>query len=264
MNKNKTAIAFALILMFALVVSLVALPTTTAQTYPKKKTYAYIIATPNPVGVGQPTMLILGITDYLYQYPDGWKGITVTVEYPDGKTKTLGTYQTDSTGSTGAIFIPEMAGTYYLQVHFPEQMYNWTVRTSRAPTLYGPIIYQASSSEKYALIVQDTPLPSYPSFALPTEYWTRPIDGQLREWSPISGSWVSDPPNLYAPYNDGPETAHILWAKPLVKGGMSALGGGVASGDLGDHRFEMGDAYEGLFGQRVIIGGVLYFNRYKA
>ncbi|MBM4400948.1 MAG: hypothetical protein FJ045_03250, partial [Crenarchaeota archaeon] len=69
MSRNKSATAVALFLVFAMAVSLVALPATNAQTYPKKKTYAYIIATPNPVGVGQPAMLIFGITDYLYTQP---------------------------------------------------------------------------------------------------------------------------------------------------------------------------------------------------
>jgi len=264
MTRNKSATAIALFLMFAIAISLIALPATNAQTYPTKKTYAYIMAQPNPVGVGQSVMLIFGITDYLYEQPHGWTGITITVEKPDGKTETKGPYKTDSTGSTGAIYVPDQVGTYYFQVNFPKQLYNWTVRTPRAPTLFGPVWYDASTSEKYALVVKEAQLPGYPGFSLPTEYWTRPIDAQLREWSTIAGNWVSDPPNLFAPYNQGPETAHILWAKPLVKGGMSALGGGVTGGVAGFYGFEMGDAYEGFFGQRVIIGGVLYFNRYKA
>jgi len=170
MNKNKTPIAIALILMAAVAVSFISLPATNAQTYPEKKTYAYIIAQPNPVGVGQPVKLLFGITDYLNQYPDGWTGITITVETPDGKTETLGPYKTDATGTTGATYVPNRVGTYYFQVHFPRQLYNWTVRTSRAPTLFGPIWYAASDSEKYALTVQEEPLPGFPGVPLPTEY----------------------------------------------------------------------------------------------
>ncbi|MEJ5326870.1 MAG: PQQ-binding-like beta-propeller repeat protein, partial [Candidatus Bathyarchaeia archaeon] len=273
MNKNKTPIAIALILMAAVAVSFISLPATNAQTYPEKKTYAYIIAQPNPVGVGQPVKLLFGITDYLNQYPDGWTGITITVETPDGKTETLGPYKTDATGTTGATYVPNRVGTYYFQVHFPRQLYNWTVRTSRAPTLFGPIWYAASDSEKYALTVQEEPLPGFPGVPLPTEYWSRPIDDQLREWTSIAGNWVMEPPQRYAPYNQGPEAPHILWAQPLVKGAMSALGGGLVGGytadtsEIDQRGFETGDAYEGLFTPRsspVIIGGVLYFNRYKA
>jgi outer membrane protein assembly factor BamB len=82
---------------------------------------------------------------------------------------------------------------------------------------------------------------------------------------------------MYAENNQGPETAHVLWAEPLVKGAFSPLGGGLSGGfasggpsyNLG---FETGDAYEGFFlsssllGARwpVIIGGVVYFNVEKA
>ncbi|MEM2130053.1 MAG: hypothetical protein QXZ70_05595, partial [Candidatus Bathyarchaeia archaeon] len=125
MSKNKIAAIIAWLLMMCIALSSVF--SATAQTIPAKKTYAYIIAQPNPVGVGQPVKLIFGITDYLNEWPDGWTGITITVEQPDGKTKTLGPFKTDPTGSTGTTFIPETAGTYYFQVHFPEQVYNWTV-----------------------------------------------------------------------------------------------------------------------------------------
>jgi hypothetical protein len=60
MSKNKTATLIALLLMFAMTISLVALPSATAQG--TMKTYAVISATPNPVGVGQETLLALGIT----------------------------------------------------------------------------------------------------------------------------------------------------------------------------------------------------------
>ncbi len=273
MNKNKTAAAIALFLMLSMAFSIFASSVTNAQTIPTKKTYPYIIVQPNPSGVGQTVKLLFGLTDYLLQYPDGWTGITITVVDPEGSTRTLGPYKTDATGTTGGTFVPDKVGNYTFQVHFPKQMYNWTGFNSRSPTLVGPIWYDASDSEKYTLAVQAEPLPGYPGFALPTEYWTRPIDGQLREWTAIAGNWVAEPPQRYAPYNQGPETPHILWAQPLVKGAMSPLGGGVVGGytadtsEIGERGFETGDAYEGLFTPRnspVIMGGALFFNRYKA
>jgi hypothetical protein len=39
--------------------------------------------------------------------------------------------------------------------------------------------------------------------------------------------------------------------------------GGVAGGDMGEHAFSDGDAYEGLFQDRLIIGGVLYYNLFN-
>ncbi|NVM24048.1 MAG: PQQ-binding-like beta-propeller repeat protein, partial [Desulfobacterales bacterium] len=186
---------------------------------------------------------------------DGWEGLTVTVTKPDGTTETLGPYRTDSTGITGDIYVPNQVGTYYLQTHFPEQMRNWTVPAILDPALFGPILYKASDSEILELVVQEEQLPLYPGFQLPTEYWTRPIDAQIREWSTIAGNWLTVPDNRFAPYNEGPETAHILWAKPITMGGL-------VGGELGPQGFECGDAYEGKFASSVIIGGILFYNRY--
>ena len=79
-----------------------------------------------------------------------------------------------------------------------------------------------------------------------------------REWYTIGGNWVAEPVNSYAPYNDyAPETAHILWTEWLELGG-------VAGGATGVHAFDCGDAYEGKFSGSVIIGGILFYNKYHA
>jgi hypothetical protein len=111
-----------------------------AQAVRAKTTYGYIIVTPNPVGVNQDVLLIFGLTDYLYQWPDGFSGITITVERPDGKTETLGPFKTDSTGATGTTYKPTMVGTYYFQLNFPGQNYTWRFPSFFDPTLYGTIL----------------------------------------------------------------------------------------------------------------------------
>jgi outer membrane protein assembly factor BamB len=40
--------------------------------------------------------------------------------------------------------------------------------------------------------------------------------------------------------------------------------GGIAGEPLGQHSFEMGDAYEGKFTSRFILGGKLYYNKYAS
>ena len=253
-NKTKTAtIAFVLILTIA--VTLVALPVANAQK--TKKTYAYIGAVPNPVGVGQTVLIHVGITDYLLIATDGWEGLSVTIEKPDGTTETIEDIRTDSTGGTGETYTPAQVGTYYLQTHFPEQVYNWTSSPAFDPTLIGPVTYLASDSEKLALVVQEEPIEYHPGQPLPAEYWTRPIDAQLREWYTIAGSWFEEPPNLFAPYNDGPESAHILWAKPLIAGGLSG-------GDTGEHAHDEGDAYRGRWQLPIIMEGVVYYPRFPS
>ncbi len=256
MSKKQKSSAIAILLALTIALMTAALPIATSQTPYTKKTYAVIGAMPNPVGVGQETLLWLGTTDQLQNPADGWTGLTITVTRPNNTTETLGPFRTDSTGSTGAVYVPIMVGSYYLQSNFPAQWYNTTVGGVR----YN-IMYEASVSKKLELVVQEEQLKYYPGSPLPTEYWTRPIDAQHREWAKVSGNWL-EPVRFLAPYvpgnEDAPETAHILWAKPLTLGGL-------VGGEFGDHAFECGDAYEGLWGTTspVIIGGTLYYNTYK-
>lgn len=178
--KNKKTInsIFALLLLSTVTMSLI-LPLSNAQSnYRNKKTYAVCGLMPEKVGVGQETLVFLGVTDYLLNPEDGFSGITVTVTRPDGKNETLGPYRTDSTGATGAIYIPKMEGNYTFQTHFPAQWYNWTRAPMFDADLYGNIWYQASDSEIVTLIVQKDPVPIYPDSPLPQGYWKRPIDSQ--------------------------------------------------------------------------------------
>jgi outer membrane protein assembly factor BamB len=260
--KNKTtAIAIFLIAIFA--VSIVAMPNAKAQTdYRTKKTYAMCGLMPNPVGVGQEVLVWVAITDYVQNQSCGWTGLTVTVTKPDGSTELLDNngagFRTDATGSTGTVYVPDTAGNYTFQTHFPQQWFNWTSPPMFDPEIYGNILYLASDSAKVTLVVQDEPIPDYPATPLPTEYWTRPINAQLYTWNTISANWLNRPTNAYAPNNDeAPESSHILWSKPLATGGLSG-------GFLGDHSAESGDAYEGKFVGTVIINGILYYNRYAS
>jgi len=254
MEKTKTTITTtALILMLAISTTIVALPTAISQETPWKETFAVIGATPNPVGVNQEVLLWVGITDALASVELGWENITVSVTKPDGTTETLGPIKTDATGATGYVYVPTMTGTYILQTHFPEQINPVTALNIPAGT-----VMKASVSEPLELVVQEEPIPGYPKISLPSEYWGRPIDAQFREWNEIAGNWLMYHPNKFAPCNDVPETPHVLWAKKLQMGGLA---GGV---EYGPQAFECGDAYEGLFANNIIIGGVLFYNHYKA
>ena len=175
-------------MMLTFAIMLVALPTVTAQT-PTKDMYPFIGAMPNPVGVGQEVLLHIGVTDQTDWRQNGWPGITVTVTKPDGSTQTLGPYRTDTTGGTGAVMVPDQVGTYTLVCNFPEQVSEWAQRSiPEAGTLL-----LAATSPEVELVVTAEPLEFYPGFGAPTNYWTRPIDAQIREWNGIAGSWLGDP-----------------------------------------------------------------------
>ena len=120
--KNKTtATLIALILITSMAITLFPLPSTTAQSQSSVKTFAFIGATPNPVGVGQETLLHVGISAQLATASLGWKGLSVTITRPDGIVETISGIDTDSTGGTGRVYTPTMVGNYTAQTHFPAQ-----------------------------------------------------------------------------------------------------------------------------------------------
>lgn len=254
-NNKQLTTAFLILLLTVSMISIFNIQPVTAS----KKSYAIIGAVPNPIGVGQETLLTVGITEALQSKELQWKGLTVTVTKPDGTTETLGPFNTDSTGATGAIFVPSEVGEYTLQTHFPAQWQNYTGMGFFGPTTFSEF-YEASDSEVMTLIVQEDPVKIYPGNPLPSEYWTRPIDSQLREWYTLAGSWLFAPDNKFAPFNDAPDSPHILWTKELTFGGL--VGGDVgliSSTNQGPVGMGIGDAYEGKWGSQIILNGRLYY-----
>ncbi len=249
------------LLVLAFVCSIIPIMTTEAADN-TKPTYAFCNATPNPVGVGQETLIHLGISEPTNGTYWQWKDLTVTVTAPDGHETTLGPFNTDSTGGTGTVLVPDQVGTWELQTHFPEQ--KMVPGMSFMPNT-PETTYQASDSPVCNLVVQEDPIPYFPAFPLPTEYWNRPINAQFYEWVPITGDWLrptgsySMPPieKFHEGNGDAPETAHILWNTEYAMGGM-------AGGELGDFAYEMGDAYVGKFAGTVVINGIMYYNQFQS
>ncbi|NLF87965.1 hypothetical protein GX563_03990 [Candidatus Bathyarchaeota archaeon] len=252
---------FCFLILAAFVTSTItAIPIPAAQAQATMKTYPIVDAIPNPVGVGQETLLKCGISEAAPSASYGWSGITITVTKPDGTTQTLGPFTTDSTGATYTTYIPDQIGNYTVTTNFPNNTYPITSPVSGrpAPIQKGTILL-ASSISMTLQVVESTEIQFYPGHALPTEYWSRPIDPQLREWYSISGNWVERPQNSFVEFQENaPETPHILWATPYEQGGIS---GGLYDGQnniIAD--MYGGDAYEGRFANAVVINGVLYYN----
>lgn len=88
------------------------------------KTWTFVDATPNPVGVGQDKLIRFGILQQTPNVAYGYSGLTLTTTKPDGTTETLGPFKTDSTGGTYTLYTSNQEGTYKLKLNFPEQ--NWT------------------------------------------------------------------------------------------------------------------------------------------
>jgi len=253
--RNKKATLIALFLLFAMTISLIALPSTTAQG--TRQTYPFINAVPNPVGVNQQVYLHVGIKHPLSLTSEGWHDLSVEITLPDGSHDSIDDITTDSTGATGRIYVPTMAGNYTLVTHFPQQ--TLPTRVTRPYVTPAGTVMEEADSPPLTLVVQEEPIQYYPGQPLPTEYWTRPIDSQLRSWSAIAGNWLDA--NARNPqYIEGneyaPETAHILWTKE------QATSGGLVGEPSGDFGNEPGDAYEGKWANRIIMQGKLYYDKY--
>jgi len=212
-----------------------------------RESYPYLGAIPNPVGVNQPVLFHVGITRQLPRVDYGWEGLSISIKRPDGEIETIDNIRTDSTGGTGRMYTPTIVGTYECQTIFPKQQGADGVHQNDA------------TSEVLYLEVQEDPIPYYPGHSKPTEYWTRPIDSQLREWGKVAGNWLNiwfDEDYLNTKGNEeAPETAHILWTKPLTIGGLI---GDELDGSF-EHAYGIGDAYEGKYQRRIIMAGRLYY-----
>ena len=263
---NKIFAILTITLLSVLSVSTI-IPAINAQdTEPTLKTYAFVGATPNPIGVGQEVLIRLGITTQLAADQYSWTGLTLVITAPDGHETTLGPFETDSTGGTSTSFTPDMEGTYILQSFFPEQANPADINSFGTVIAKGTIML-ASSSEKVELVVQSEPIQSPIYQPLPNEYWSRPINNQYQAWQVIGGNWLmaSDSANTYnriAYGNDyAPQSPHLLWSRPITGGGLVGGNKGTTS-TITEDRVTIGDAYQGKFLRSVIMLGNLYYDNY--
>ena len=224
-------------------------------------TYSYISISPPTAGVNQQIIIYMWLDKVpptaSGAYGDRWEGMTVTVNKPDGTTHTLGPFTSDPIGFSWGFYVPTEVGTYSLQMNFPGQTVegnNLDPNDFTGRDFIGDY-YEPSTSDPVELTVVEDPVPTFPDTPLPTDYWTRPIDAQHREWWPISGNWLAPPDNNFARYVLGPETSHILWANELTFGGL-------VGGEYTENAYHCGNAYEGKFTPPVIINGRLYYNKY--
>ena len=263
--KHKILALYALTLMLLIAFPLAAFPTANAHDPAWKiPTFAYILAVPNPIGVGQSTWIYMWID----KMPDGtaiandWRmhNYKLTITKPDGTTETK-TWDTimDTTSSQGYSYSPTQAGTYILKFEFPGQdanAYSYSPTSAFRNDTYLP------SSATMNLTVQQEPITDFPStYPLPSEYWTRPICGENPGWYTISSNWLgTGSPQLtkadrFIADGVGSQTAHIMWTKPLQSGGVV---GGDNLEIKGDTYFE-GSAYISRYRNPIIVAGKLYY-----
>jgi len=227
------------------------------------KTFAYVSAAPNPIGVNQNVIIYMWLDKApptaSGSYGDRWEGFSLTITKPDGSTETQGPFTSDPVGFSWLIYTPSEVGVYNLKFEFPGQVLagnNLDPFDFFGGSEYIGDYYEPSTDE-VSFTVQQEQVDSYPDSKMPTGVWTRPINPENRNWWAFSGNWLATPENHHAKYTEGPKTAHILWVKPLTFGGL-------VGGDLADSSYHDGDAYEGKWFPPVIINGVLYYNKYPS
>ncbi len=223
-------------------------------------TTAFISVSPNPIGQGQPVLINLWLEPPI-AYQRFFSGYTLTVTKPDSNTETIGplnSYQGDATAWVQ--YSVDQVGTYKFKFDFAGNYlqagwyYNGKYYATEAdlpagvsaggmgfggPAQFESAWYQGSTSPEVSLTVQQELVYSYPAAQLPTDYWTRPIPIENREWWVIGGhfpftgvgggeGWPENT-NAYAsnykftPYVQGPKTSHIAWMR---QGALAGISGG--------------------------------------
>ena len=255
-------------------------------------TWCFGIASPNPVGVGQtfniimfnpqvPPNALLG-NDIRYQFhltitkPDG----TVETFPSTGETSGLnihggeggigdGVFVSDSTGSTYTAYTPDQTGNYSITVFFHQLYYHWNSTNgggSSSNDYYGTTFLASNYTFPVTVQQEQVSINGLPLIqSMPTEYWTRPIEGQNDQWYTVSSNWLNNAhdadnggtENRYQPDGIAPNSPHILWTRPTEDNGIL---GGTNDGrtDTGN-AFNAGSQYQPRFNNQVIMYGRLYF-----
>ena len=231
-SKTKaTATMIAILLMLSMTASLVFVPSVNAHTPPwKVPTYVYIAATPNPVGVGQQVLIVYwtsfapptatGSTGY------AWQNLKIDIIKPDGSAQSLGPFYSDPVGGGYTTYTPDQVGTYSFTFKFPEQvltLYNPQTGAAGQDSAYINDTYLASNATT-TITVQQDPIISPRSYPLPTEYWTRPIEGENTNWYTLGSHWLGGAQlggyyDLWQKDGIAPNSPHIMWTKPIELGG---------------------------------------------
>ncbi len=274
MLKNKLfAIAIAIFLTAIMTTSIALIPTTNAHSPPWTfVSYAYIVAAPNPVGIGQTAAIVMWIDAPL-------PGATITndirrhdysliITKPDGTTQTQSwDVINDPTGVEYFQYTPDQLGNYTFKFSYPGQNYTFTSATSPGAdaNYLGDVWLGASNTIN--LVVQQDPIPAATdSYPLPTQYWSRPIEGENTYWYTIASNWLASPfiigsgaaygiPGAIQPYGSAPNSAHIMWTKPMQYGGVVGGNDTAVPGEM----FYSGLSYNVRFANPIIMQGTLFY-----
>jgi hypothetical protein len=194
--------------------------------------YLYAYASPNPVGVGQTVYISLFFTKPLppafgSMFGGGvYNDLSVVVTPPAGSPITLASgLTTDTTGGVGGLeFVPDAVGEYQVQAFYPGEWLTGAV---------DEIFLSETESPISTFVVQEEQITEFAPPPLPTEYWSRPMFATNFNWAKLGGPWwgLGKPAfmntggydasgNNFNAYSEAPNSAHIMWTKPIAFGGQ--------------------------------------------
>jgi len=221
-------------------------------------TYAYLSINPNPIALGEYTVINVWLEPIPPTANDVFHGFMVTITKPDGTVETRGPLVSSPIGSQYFVYTPDQVGSYTFKMTYPGETF-----------ANGTFVYSASETPVSTLIVQQQQVPSWPETPLPTSYWARPINAANREWWRISGNWLirgynttyvqgpSDSGKGFNPYSQAPRSSHVVWTKELALGGL-------IGGEYGTSSFYNGLTYESKLTPPVIMDGKMYYRVYPS
>ena len=224
-------------------------------------TEAHLSFRPTTIGLGQ-TLLVNMWTNPGTHVERKHQDYTVTITKPD-KTKdviVLDSYVADATAWFE--YIADQVGNWTLKFDFLGEYYpagyyyqgqvydslaaigNYASGAFTGPAYLDSAYYEPSSTKEQTLVVQEQQVASWPASPLPTDYWTRPISPENREWWPIAGDypwsgpstealWDQLYPNTnrywsdryrFTPWVEAPDSAHIVWKRQGTT--LAGIGGG--------------------------------------
>ncbi len=270
-TKTKILSAIALFLTISMVIPYAMESTASAHTPPWNiPSFAYVSVAPNPIGVGQTAQVYMWVdipvTGASIANDVRRHNYQLTITKPDGTTESQHwDTVTDTTGMQFWAFTPEQVGNYTFKFDYPNQTYTWN--TGSGAAYYNDVMLAASATT--TLEVTDTQVPTpIDSYPLPTEYWTRPIEGQNTYWFAIASNWQNAPwirsgstitggagYGRYQPDGTGPNSPHVMWSKELQFGGVV---GGNDTTVLGE-TYYMGGSYNVRFSNAMVVQGYLYY-----
>jgi hypothetical protein len=210
---------------------------------------AFLSVSPNPIGVGQQALVNMWIT-----FPSGegkyMTGYRVVITDPDGQVTNVDLKSYVADGTSWFSYTPEKVGVYTFQMNFAGEyfpagyysngQYSLNRTGAFAGAIFNPSVYcSPAQSNIVNLTVQQGMTISWSS-ALPTDYWTRPIQPNNREWNVIAGNYPWEESNIvsvtgnawhdnyYGPYIPAVNTPHIVWKR------LGALAG-IIGGETGQY-----------------------------